>query len=305
MSKTTFIQESGTVSDGNTNSHRCQKSRAFFITSFTQDYVDFINSDDKLQYAAYCDDLTKDGKWHCHVILYYRNPRTWKAIKEFDPQAHVEKIHDMNNAIHYIIDNKNGKKSNIQEIGDRPIKHKFLTAYEISQFEEYEVPAHYYNTWLKWHKRHDHKKFNEWHKEVEVTYICGPSGSGKSKLVAALNDPNSEYDEVKHVNQFWDGATETCDIAVYDDFRDSHMCPSEFINFIDYNTHILNIKGDHVINKYKKIFITSIQRPEDLWLGARSRFETSKQWMRRMRVINLYKNTNDSSDISLDIESWN
>ena len=50
-------------------------------------------------------------------------------------------------------------------------------------------------------------------------------------------------------------------IALYDDFRDSHMKPSEFINFIDYNVHGLNIKNGEIQNNYKYIIITSVQDP--------------------------------------------
>ena len=67
------------------------------------------------------------------------------------------------------------------------------------------------------------------------------------------------------------------------DFRASHMTPSEFINFIDYRTHMLNIKGGSVRNGYTKIIITSIQSPFDIY----SKFpeEGRKQWLRRLRIV--------------------
>ena len=43
------------------------------------------------------------------------------------------------------------------------------------------------------------------------------------------------------------------------------MKASEFINFIDYNAHDMNIKGSHVRNKFECIFITSTQNPEQIY----------------------------------------
>lgn len=52
-----------------------------------------------------------------------------------------------------------------------------------------------------------------------------------------------EFEEVKYSNGFWNGVSDGNGCAVYDDFRDSHISASEFINFIDYNVHNLNVKG--------------------------------------------------------------
>lgn len=63
---------------------------------------------------------------------------------------------------------------------------------------------------------------------------------------------------VKFENGFWNGiGNSKC--CIYDDFRDSHMKPSEFINFIDYNKHQLNVKGSYKLNNYEFIIITSVQ----------------------------------------------
>lgn len=67
-----------------------------------------------------------------------------------------------------------------------------------------------------------------------------------------------EFEEVKFNGQFWMGVSEGTGCAVYDDFRASHMKPSEFINFIDYNVHNLNVKGGQIKNKYNLIIITSV-----------------------------------------------
>ena len=98
-----------------------------------------------------------------------------------------------------------------------------------------------------------------------------------------------KFNDVKFTGSFWNGLSENCEVALYDDFRDSHMKPSEFINFIDYNVHNLNSKGGYFKNKYKFIFITSIQNPEGLWKEFREKNpeDSLTQWMRRMQIIHL------------------
>ena len=67
------------------------------------------------------------------------------------------------------------------------------------------------------------------------------------------------------------------------------MKPSEFINFIDYNVHNLNIKGSFIKNKYSFIFITSVQDPEKLWKEFQEKNPEDNliQWIRRMQIIHL------------------
>lgn len=119
-------------------------------------------------------------------------------------------------------------------------------------------------------------------KNVKVYYISGDSGAGKTNF--AFNLIGKEpFNLVKYENGFWMGVTSTCRIALYDDWRDDHMEPSEFINFIDYNKHVMNVKGGSVINNYNVIIITTIMRMEFIY--EKKKAESRYQWERRMREI--------------------
>ena len=116
---------------------------------------------------------------------------------------------------------------------------------------------------------------SEYYKNVEVYYIYGLSGTGKTKhaiqgildLYRQKKISSDKFNEVKYCGNFWNGVSidNMTEVALYDDFRDYHITPSEFINFIDYNVHVMNIKYGFVMNKFKYIFITSIQSPYDLF----------------------------------------
>lgn len=126
---------------------------------------------------------------------------------------------------------------------------------------------------------------SEYYKEVEVYWIWGESGAGKTRY--AIQDMVKRgitgFNEVKYDGSFWHGVQEDCDTCLYDDWRDGHMKPTELINFIDYNRHIMNIKGGSVRNNYKLIYITSLQSPEQIYTKVPE--ETQKQWLRRIKEI--------------------
>lgn len=141
-------------------------------------------------------------------------------------------------------------------------------------------------------------KIEDWHKEIEVIYIYGPSGIGKSKRAIEIVEEHgyNEFTELKHIGQFWNcGGIELTGAAIYDDFRDNHMTASEFINLIDYNIHSMNFKGGYTKNKLNLLIITSVQNPDEIYKSCQG--EPRLQWMRRLKIINMvdefFKHTNE------------
>ena len=124
----------------------------------------------------------------------------------------------------------------------------------------------------------------DYFKQMNVYFVYGPSGIGKTKwcIDKMVSDKVERFNEVKYVNGFWNGVTEDCKVCLYDDWRDSHMKPAEFINFIDYNRHIMNVKGGSIRNNYTTIYITSVQNPQEIYPNAS---EDKTQWIRRIHCI--------------------
>jgi len=128
------------------------------------------------------------------------------------------------------------------------------------------------------------------YKKPRVYYISGRSGIGKTRLAHFLIG-NNKFDSVKYENGFWIGVSGRVTYCLYDDWRDSHMSPSEFIHFIDYNRQLMNVKGSFRMNNYLVIIITSVQRLKDIYQDASS--EDRAQWTRRIKEIYL-------SEVSID-----
>lgn len=133
---------------------------------------------------------------------------------------------------------------------------------------------------------------------LKVYYIWGVSGCGKTNRAKEIIKENlqkydeEKFDNVKYIVNFWHGISELQlnSVCLYDEFRDSQIPAAEFINFIDYNIHSLNIKNGSVQNRYKTIIITSIQDPNTIYDKAFSQ-EEKQQWLRRMEIIHIEEET--------------
>ena len=133
----------------------------------------------------------------------------------------------------------------------------------------------------------NHINPDDFNKEVEVRYIYGGSGLGKTYFATEwareLGVPH--FDIVSFENGFWNGVTDTCLFAFFDEFRDTAIPGVEFVKLIDYTVKNLNIKGGLVKNRYKYIAITSIQDPRFIY---EKEWEEKKQWLRRMKIYHFY-----------------
>nr|WCD56408.1 MAG: replication associated protein [Cressdnaviricota sp.] len=302
MSKMT--QPVDTAHSGNTNTECAfaKRARAWFVTSFHDPLYEFDNA----TYSITCDDTTEDGTYHFHQVVYFKNAVSWNSIKKHYPTANVRKCKSIYDSIHYIKDNVKGRKTNIKETGKEPTDTRFKSVKDLMDCNDPTLlDWKQFNTWKRIHEN-DELDIEDFHKDVKVYYICGPSGIGKTERAKQIIRDNKEtygtkFSNVKYEGSFWHGVNSKRNIALYDDFRDTHMKASEFINFIDYNVHLMNIKGGNCQNDYKLVIITSIQRPDEIYRNMKE--EAREQWMRRMEVIDLYYDPDaDGSDIEESID---
>lgn len=284
------------------------RSRAYLLTIYDDPIVHF----DKAACELVCHDTCKDGKVHYHQFIYFKNPIAWSSIKKQYKTAHIEIARNAYDAAHYIIDNKNGRKKIIYQQGDIPARNGFVKINEVrkmTQMERDELPLQYFNIVNKMNAEEANDiDIDDWKKDVEIYWIMGPSGIGKTERAKQIVRDNVEkygrnINVVKYTNTFWQGVG-NAKIAIYDDFRDSHMHPSEFINFIDYNTHTINIKGGEKRNEYRLIIITSVQDPHYIYMGMKDE-EPRRQWLRRMTIVDLtpLHKDHDNKIEDIDIDS--
>lgn len=242
------------------------------------------------------------GHLHCHFFIKLK--RGVKLSFKKLCGAHVEYCRgsDLDNWKYITKEDEPEKAGEIfWEHGSRPDEaeeDKKLKGVSIAEAKEMpldeleELPLVYYKQVQDIStKRQNKMSGTTCNKKLKVLYLYGPSGIGKS-IWAKWIFRSYDIDLVKYIGTFWHGISGEAECAIYDDFRDSHMPPSEFINFIDSTKHSLNLKNGSWKNTYSHIIITSIQHPNDLYPGFQEKAianheEPRVQWMRRMTVINV------------------
>lgn len=283
-------------SPGNTKPAKVS-ARHFQITLNEPDkYLDIKNylmGLKNLNYYISCKELAPTTQ-HEHIHIYAQFTNNQKISLKKLKGAHVElcKGTPQQNQ-DYIMKDGNilDEWGEIRNSGNYTIEN----VKKMNKNERNELPLIYYNIVQKINEEESNQlTLEEFSKKIKAVFIYGDSGVGKTTKAKELirqyfdeNDVNT-FNLVKYENNFWMGVSEKSKVALYDDFRDSHMKPSEFINFIDYNVHPMNIKGGSIKNKYEYVIITSVQNPEDLWKNVQEKDEEpKKQWMRRLKVIHL------------------
>lgn len=222
------------------------------------------------------------GHVHVHIYVQFPTPRRLSLKKILG--AHIEKTRGSTEQnIKYI---KKDDTEILVEEGSPRLNH-VPTIAEAKKMDDLSgLNLNLYNIVQKIESEKQ-KKINpqDYYKEIEVYWIWGESGTGKTKW--AIDDMKQRgitaFNEVKYDGSFWHGVQDDCDTCLYDDWRDGHMKPTELINFIDYNRHIMNVKGGSIRNNYKLIYITSLQSPDSIYSKVPE--ETQKQWLRRIKKI--------------------
>lgn len=294
-----------TIVTGNTKNGYKLRGRHFQLTLNTIDKYeelrDYLTKYSTLKYLISCiETAPTTGHEHIHIYVQYTQPKILNSKNLYG--AHIETcIGTPKQNRDYIV-----KDGNIlDEIGEFKTNGGISghTIEDILRMTEGEIYAtvdyKYYNVIKKMINDRKRLTLEDHHKEdMNVIYLIGDSGMGKSKIgyeiLSKIAVPGAPYDEVSYSNGFWLGVSDSCDYCIYDDFRDSVMRPYEFIRFIDYNKHILNIKGGQLINNYKTIIITSKQEPWELWKNSN---EEKKQWLRRMKIYEITRDENEKKKI--------
>jgi len=283
-----------------------QRSRAWSLTIFDEEELKkFI--DLAARYKCYGKEIcpsTKKVHWQSYI--YFTNAKTFSSMKKKLLTSHIEISRGSP------LENKNycSKDGDFIEIGDLPIGGK-ISAEELKNMSNLEIierDARCHNAYIKARDLLNADiDIDDIAKAIVVYWIQGPSGCGKTQKAKEIirlqaAELGTKINLIKYVNNFYMGIG-SAKIALYDDFRDSHMRPAEFINLIDYNKQLMNIKNGQKINDYELIIITSVQNINDIYKNVKD--EPRKQWIRRIVVIDMFPIGNPRAENDIELDNMN
>ena len=238
--------------------------------------------------------IEENKKEELHIHIYVQFPKRVSISTEHTHGAHIEvcKGSPIENK-HYIEKIKETFRINntLDEMGTiRGGGIKSDLAVALMDKEIGEVTKTEFKVWKEIVNVKSYTKNNVYKPNIEVYYIWGESGTGKSKKVFDLLGEEEKFDRIRYQNGFWIGVNQFDPVKTcwYDEFRDSHMPASEFISFIDYYKNQMNIKYCPAwLNQYERIFITTIQSPHEIYKNLPE--EAKQQWLRRLKIIHKEK----------------
>ena len=262
-------------------------------------------------YYIMCDEVGgKDGTYHTHIYIVFKNPVRFSTIKKRFPVAHIERaVSTHADNINYILKEgkwKDSEKSctsipnTVEECGTRPedavgTDEKLIQLYAyikegLSNYEILERSADYLFDTDKIDRvrltvRQEEYK-NTW-RNLEVTYIYGRTGLGKSRYVMEKYGYENVFRVTDYLHPF--DTYKGQDILVFEEFSSS-LRIQDILNYLDGYPLKLPCRYSDKTACFTKVFIISnislekqypniLEEQPDVWHA----------FIRRINKVKLFK----------------
>lgn len=271
---------------------KTRKSRRFQLTlnqpEVYEEVKKYLTERKQFKFLYSCKEIAPEtGHRHIHIYVCFSNTVAL-SIKKIKG-SHVEPCRG-NHASNMEYIEKGGDI--IEKIGEEPHQGQTVSFSDMQQIKDPSgLTFHEYCFWERV-KHFDQSMTTDdvYKSDMQVYYIQGESGSGKSRYVfEELAKTKERFDMISYENGYWIGVSQNpaIRVAVYDEWRSSDMKPKELIKLIDYNVQVLNTKFGNVFNHYHTIYITSLLNVDNIYVSLPE--ESREQWKRRIKVINIEK----------------
>nr|QXP07620.1 MAG: replication associated protein [Arizlama virus] len=260
------------------------------------------------QYMCWCDDLTKEGKFHKHYYIELSKQMRLNTIKKYDPTAHIEgRKGSQQDAIDYIMHPNKPGKSNQHEDGVRRLQGQRMDLLEAKKAamtggmrailgQEVECNGQAIRVVEKMLTYLEPQR--NW--EMSVIWIWGKSESGKSRLAKEIGDEYFTKEQTywkSDGNRWWDGYDQHTYVII-DEFRSTWWDAGYMLSLLDRYPKRVEYKGGYRSFLARCVAITSIFPPERIMQAWN---EPKEQLLRRITEV-ICLDPKEEKIISIPIE---
>lgn len=262
-------------------------------------------------YWILCDEIGgKDGTYHTHIYAVFKSPVRFSTIKNRFPHGHIEVAHGTHQQnIDYVTKSgrwKNTEKeatsipSTLEEWGQRPsdangTDEKLMQLYTyikegLSNYEILELCSDYLFDTDKIDRVRltiKQEEFKEVWRNLEVTFITGSTGLGKSRFVMEKYGYSNVFRITDYLHPYDTYKGE--DIIVFEEFSSS-LKIQDMLNYTDGYPLKLPCRYSDKIACYTKVYIISNLLLEEQYPNVRTENpEVYKAFLRRINKVMYFK----------------
>lgn len=261
-----------------------------------------------IDFFCMADEIGKQGTPHIHAYVHFRSRVRFSTIKKHFPEAHIEAANGTPAAnIDYV--RKSGKwedteksetsvEGTYEEWGKRPSQGKAgsmeqLYQYIVDGYTDQEILEEaprfipYVRNFGKIRQIALSEHFKAENREdLEVIYVSGPTGTGKTRGVLEENGPANTYRITDYSHPF--DRYESQPVLVFDEFR-SQLRLSDMLQYCDIYPLDLPARYDNKWACYRKVYLISNWPLEDQYLWEQEK--DRKSWdafLRRIQRVKIY-----------------
>lgn len=271
--------------------------------SFEHERIRSVLEGMELEYSCMCDEIGEEGTYHTHVFLYGKNQIRFSTMKNKFPGAHLEMCNGTAQENRDYI-RKEGKyakskkkETNLpetfEEFGECPMERpgrrtdledlydwisEGKSNYEIMK----EDPRYMFNLDKIDRARQTmlEAKYRNAFRQLQVTYIHGETGSGKTRGVMEEYGYENVYRVTDYDHPF--DSYRQQDVVVFEEFRSS-LKIQDMLNYLDGYPLELPCRYQNKRACYTKIFIISNITLLDQYTSVQNEHpETFKAFLRRI-----------------------
>lgn len=248
------------------------------------------------------------GTEHIQMYIEFAVPKKFETIKSYFPRAHIEpRKGTKSQARDYCMksDTRVGEPMEYGNFIDTGKRSDLNDIYELVKdgATDFEIMDLYPTQFMRYSKAiqqcrqtYVFEKYKKLFRKLEVNYIWGVAGCGKSRYVM----DKYGYDNVYRVTNYNSGAFDTYqgqDVIVFEEFRSSFPI-TDMLNYLDGYPLQLPCRYTNITACYTKVYIiTNIPLSEQYKSTQEKHDETWKAFLRRINLVYDFDNREDKSTI--------